>query len=304
MVNESPWRGRFAPSPTGPLHFGSLIAALGSFLEARSRGGQWLLRIEDIDTPRVVPGAADDILRTLECFGLTWDGPVIYQSQRLEYYQVALDRLIGRGLAYPCTCSRRELSQTATRSSAGLIYPGTCRGGIYRPGRPLAIRLRTENQLISFHDRIQGHFSQNLEVEIGDFVIRRADGLFAYQLAVVVDDAAQGINHVVRGSDLLTSTPRQINLQRQLGLTVPHYLHLPLAVDQNGEKLSKQTQAPPIDRRQPGPTLIAALHFLNQDPPPELAWDSPDTILAWAFKNWRIERVPASAPNLFTDLIA
>lgn len=293
MVSKAPWRGRFAPSPTGPLHFGSLVAALGSFLEARSRGGQWLLRIEDIDTPRVVPGAADDILHTLECLSLTWDEPVMYQSQRLEYYRAALEHLIQNGVAYPCTCSRREVAQAAIRGPAGMIYPGICRGGAYRPARPQAMRLRTHDQPIGFHDQIHGYVSQNLEMEVGDFVIRRADGLFAYQLAVVVDDAAQGITHIVRGRDLLASTPRQIHLQHQLGLSVPDYTHLPLVLDQRGEKLSKQTQAPALDRRRPGPALIAALRFLNQDLPPDLVRDSPEIILNWALENWRIERIPA-----------
>lgn len=300
MVSTTLWRGRFAPSPTGPLHFGSLIAALGSFLEARSRGGQWLLRIEDIDTPRVVAGAADDILHTLECLGLTWDGPVMYQSQRLEYYRAALEHLIQSKTAYPCTCSRRQIAQVGIRGPAGMIYPGICRDGAYRPERPQAIRLRTSDQLIAFHDQIHGYVFQNLGVEVGDFVIRRADGLFAYQLAVVVDDAAQGITHIVRGSDLLSSTPCQIYLQHQLGLGVPDYTHLPLVLNHQGEKLSKQTRAPALDRHRPGPALIAALRFLNQDPPTDLVHHHPAAILAWALQNWRIERIADPVSNPFT----
>jgi glutamyl-Q tRNA(Asp) synthetase len=286
-------RGRFAPSPTGPLHFGSLVAALASFLEARTRGGNWLIRIEDIDTPRVVPGAADDILRTLDAFGMTWDGPVVYQSRRIERYREALARLSDLGLTYPCSCSRREIARTAAPGTAVMTYPGTCRRGARHPERPTAIRLRTDDRTIGFDDGIQGLFEQHLETQVGDFVIRRADGLFAYQLAVVVDDADQGITHIVRGSDLLDSTPRQIHLQRLLGLPTPRYSHLPLAVDQRGNKLSKQTQAPPLDHSRLGHAIVAALSFLNQSPPPHLARESLATIRSWALKHWRPCRIPA-----------
>ena len=270
--------GRFAPSPSGPLHFGSLVAALGSFLTARSEGGRWLLRIEDIDTPRVVPGAADTILHTLEAFGLCWDGPVVYQSRRLPHYEEALRRLLAAGLAYPCSCSRQEMARTAAKPLGALLYPGTCRHGPHRPGQPTAIRLHTDARIIRFHDLIQGPYSQCLETAVGDFVIRRVDGLFAYQLAVVVDDAAQGITQIVRGSDLLDSTPRQIYLQHLLGLPTPDYRHLPVAVDRFGYKLSKQTQAEPVNGRQPAPTLLAALRFLGHEPPLELAYARPDDI--------------------------
>jgi len=270
--------GRFAPSPSGPLHFGSLIAALGSFPMARSEGGQWLLRIEDIDTPRVVPGAADHILHTLEAFGLYWDGAVVYQSRRLPHYQDALQRLLAAGLAYPCSCSRQEVARAAAKPFGTMIYPGTCRYGPCRPEQPTAIRLRTAAPIIQFHDRIQGPYAQCLETAVGDFVIRRADGLFTYQLVVVVDDAAQNITQVVRGSDLLDSTPRQIYLQQLLGLPTPDYGHLPVAVDRLGYKLSKQTQAEPVNWRQPTPTLLAALRFLGHEPPLELAYARPDDI--------------------------
>jgi len=275
------------------LHFGSLIAALGSFLVARSQGGRWLVRIEDIDAPRVVPGAAEAILHTLEAYGLHWDGPVLYQSQRVEHYQAALQKLLDAGLAYPCTCSRREIARLAAIGSSGMIYPGICRGGARYPRRPCAMRVRTDSQWVYFKDTIQGDYSQCLETEVGDFVIRRADGFFAYQLAVVVDDAAQHISQIVRGSDLLDSTPRQIYLQKLLGLPIPRYSHLPVAVNSAGDKLSKQTRATPLDNQRPAPALIAALKFLQQQPPAELVRAQPAVILAWALEHWQPERIPA-----------
>lgn len=262
---------------------------------ARSEGGRWLLRIEDIDTLRVVPGAADAILHTLEAFGLCWDGPVTYQSHRLPYYEEALRHLLDAGLAYPCSCSRQDVARTATKPLGMLVYPGTCRDGPRRSGQPTAIRLRTDTRIICFHDRIQGSYSQCLETTVGDFVIRRADGLFTYQLAVVVDDAAQGVTQIVRGSDLLESTPRQIYLQKLLRLPTPSHHHLPVAVDGFGYKLSKQTRAEPVDYRQPAPSLLAALRFLGQNPPPELADTRLDEIWSWALSNWRPERIPALA---------
>ncbi len=280
--------GRFAPSPTGSLHFGSLIAALGSFLEARRVGGRWLLRIEDLDAPRVVPGAADAMLRALETFALSWDGPVIYQSQRLDYYQQALERLRSLGWVYACTCSRRDLAQSA----GGPVYPGYCRSGPRRPGRQQALRVRTEPLLIECHDRIQGLFAQALESDVGDFVIRRADNLYAYQLAVVVDDAWQGVTDVVRGSDLLDSSPRQIWLQRLLNLPTPRYAHLPVAVDAQGHKLSKQTHAAAVNQRRPGAALVAALRFLGQAPEPALARARAKDVVAWARAHWDPARIP------------
>lgn len=286
-------RGRFAPSPTGPLHFGSLVAALGSFLEARQWDGEWLIRIEDVDVPRTVPGAADAILRALERFELFWDGSVLYQSQQTEAYRAALDRLSSAGLAYPCTCSRRDLAASPRGRDGGPIYPGHCRAGVRHPTRPRTIRLRATDAPLAFRDAVQGEFRQCLAEEVGDFVVRRADGLFAYQLAVVVDDADQGVTQVVRGSDLLDSTPRQIYLQRLLGLPTPDYAHLPVAVDGRGDKLSKQTGATPLDLRDPAPALWVALRFLGQSPPPDLRREPPATILAWARAHWRLERVPA-----------
>ncbi len=293
-TGSCPVRGRFAPSPTGPLHFGSLIAALASFLEVRRRDGEWLLRIEDVDTPRSAPGAADAIMRALDRHGLHWDGSVWYQSQRRDGYQAALEQLLRAGLAYPCTCTRQELATHPIRARDGSpIYPGHCRHGIRQPGRPATIRLRVGDAPLAFQDALRGPYEQRLDQEVGDFVIRRADGLFAYQLAVVVDDAAQGITQVVRGSDLLDSTPRQIHLQNLLGLPTPLYTHLPVAVDRHGHKLGKQTGAAPLDLDKPGLALMAALHFLGQNPPPDLSGAPPPAILAWARACWRLERVPA-----------
>ena len=286
-------RGRFAPSPTGPLHFGSLIAALGSFLEARSRGGEWRVRIEDVDTPRTVPGAADAILRVLERCGLAWDGEVLYQSRRSETYQAALERLLSLGLTYPCACTRRELAASPHARDGSPVYPGYCRAGVRHPGRPCAIRLRVDDAPVLFRDAIQGDCGQCLASEVGDFVIRRADGWFAYQLAVVVDDADQGITQVVRGSDLLDSTPRQIYLQRLLDLPTPGYAHLPIAVDRYGHKLSKQTGAPPLDEQRCGPALWAALRGLGQPAPLALAHAPVAELIAWALAHWRLSSVPA-----------
>ncbi|MCC8987072.1 MAG: tRNA glutamyl-Q(34) synthetase GluQRS [Candidatus Contendobacter sp.] len=297
MAKPSPLRGRFAPSPTGPLHFGSLIAALGGFLEARSRGGEWLMRIEDVDAPRTIPGAADAILRVLARYGLDWDGPVLHQSRRTEYYQAALDRLQGAGLAYPCTCTRRELAVNPRAGDGSSIYPGHCRTGVRHPDRPQAMRLRVDDASLVFRDAIQGDYSQTLGSESGDFVIRRADGCFAYQLAVVIDDADQGITQVVRGGDLLDSTPRQIYLQQLLDLPTPEYAHLPIAVDLHGDKLSKQTGAPPLDERNPGPTLWNALRFLGQQPPPELSCAPVAEIIRWALAHWRLGSVPTVWPR-------
>lgn len=298
MLGRASVRGRFAPSPTGPLHFGSLVAALGSFLDARRQGGEWWVRIEDLDPPREAPGAAAHILRTLEAYGLFWDGEVVYQSQRHEYYAAALEQLRQAGLIYPCTCSRKDVAQLAQAGLASSRYPGCCRNGVRHPGRPAALRLRTDNRCIRFYDAIQGEYGQCLEREVGDFVIRRADGLFAYQLAVVVDDAEQGMTQIVRGSDLLDSTPRQIFLQRLLGLPTPGYAHLPVVVDPRGCKLSKQTGASPLDLRRPGPTLIAALCFLGQAPPLSLALEPPLAILDWACAHWQRQRAPAVQVHL------
>jgi glutamyl-Q tRNA(Asp) synthetase len=286
------YRGRFAPSPTGPLHFGSLVAAVGSYLDARAHGGAWLVRIEDLDTPRNVPGAAYDILRALEACGMEWDGPVVSQSTRADAYHAALHEVLGRGLAYPCACSRREIADSAVAGIEGFVYPGTCRAGIPAGRAAHAVRIDTRGVTIAFDDVLQGTVAHNLETEIGDFVLYRADHVFAYQLAVVVDDAEQGITHVVRGADLLDSTPRQIYLQQLLHLPTPRYLHLPVAINALGEKLSKQTRAEPIDQRRPLPALMAALDLLGQAPPPDLAAGYIEDFWRWAIANWRAEKLP------------
>lgn len=288
LINQtvSIYRGRFAPSPTGPLHFGSLVSAVGSYLEAKCHQGIWLVRIEDLDTPRNVPGAAQDILRTLEFFGLHWDEKVLYQSQRRAAYEEALRVLQQCGMAYPCACSRKEIADSALHGIEGQIYPGTCRKGIARGRQARSWRVRTSAGEIGIEDVLQGRIAQSLEAEIGDFVVLRADGLFAYQLAVVVDDAFQEITHVVRGADLLASTPRQIYLQRLLNISTPNYMHLPVAINAQGEKLSKQTLAPPVGNGKPEITLLQALAFLGQEPPAELAGYDLATIWDWALAHW------------------
>jgi glutamyl-Q tRNA(Asp) synthetase len=307
MTSASHYRGRFAPSPTGPLHFGSLVAAVGSYVDAKHHHGIWLVRMEDLDTPRSVAGAADDILRTLAVFGLHSDEPLIYQSQRTAAYEAALRQLQNNGVVYPCCCTRKEIADSAMHGIDGLVYPGTCRDGMAHQRSTPAWRVRTDHLCrhsraggndetpnvvgkIEFDDAMQGHISQQLEREIGDFVVKRADGLFAYQLAVVVDDAAQGITYIVRGADLLNSTPRQIHLQRLLGLITPSYMHLPVVVNEAREKLSKQTLAAPVDVSQPVSTLLRVLDLLKQQPPAELSDSDVPTLLAWAVRNWDAEK--------------
>jgi glutamyl-Q tRNA(Asp) synthetase len=256
--------GRFAPSPTGPLHFGSLVAALASYQEARAASGRWLLRMEDLDMARAQLGAADDILRALERLGFEWDTPVLVQSARVERYRAALDELKQRGLAYSCSCTRKELEDSALGIDGARIYPGTCRHGL-APGKAArALRLRTHRAPIGFTDAIQGWIEQRVEQEVGDFVLLRADGILAYQLAVVVDDMDQGVTDVVRGADLLHSTARQIHLQRLLGARTPRYAHIPVALNAAGEKLSKQTGAQPLDLSNPRAELARARRFLGQ----------------------------------------
>jgi glutamyl-Q tRNA(Asp) synthetase len=297
-----PYRGRFAPSPTGALHFGSLIAATASYLDARAHGGEWLLRMEDVDAERNVPGAADDILRTLEAFGFAWDGPVLWQGARDAAYAAVLDTLRTAGMAYPCACSRKEIAARATRPAidGGLVYPGSCRAGLPTGAAARAWRLRVDNEPVAFADRVQGRIVQQLEDEVGDFVLRRADGLFAYQLAVVVDDHFQGITDVVRGADLLASTPRQIYLQHCLGYAVPRYAHLPVATNAAGEKWSKQTLAPALATGRAAAELVRALAFIGQAVPAELGRATVAEVWDWAFAHWSfaaIPRVPAiSAP--------
>jgi glutamyl-Q tRNA(Asp) synthetase len=297
MQTPAGYRGRFAPSPTGPLHFGSLVAATGSFLDARHRQGEWLLRVEDIDTPREVPGAMDDILRTLEHLGMTWDGPVSYQSKRTHLYEAALEQLQQQGHVYDCGCTRKELAGSTA-------YPGTCREGLPAERRPRSLRVRVGEAAIDIPDRLQPALHQRLADDIGDFIIRRADMLFAYQLAVVVDDGEQHINNVVRGVDLLESTPRQIYLQQLLGLPAPAYLHLPIAVDAGNAKLSKQTFAQRIDVDKLNSAVIDALRFLGQ-PLPDTPQDaSLEELWQWAIDRWDVRNIPAGrespAPARYT----
>ena len=324
MPSPTDYRGRFAPSPTGPLHFGSLVAAIGSYLDAKHHQGKWLVRIEDLDTPRTVKGATDEILGTLEAYGLHWDEDIIHQSQRTAAYEEAFLRLKGAGAVYPCCCTRKEIADSALHGIDGQIYPGTCRNGIPAGREGRAWRVRTdldisrhsraggnpvglnkkhfelldsrlrgndeaqnENGIVEFDDALQGRITQHLEREVGDFVVKRADGLFAYQLAVVVDDATQGITDVVRGADLLYSTPRQIYLQKLMGLKTPAYMHLPVVVNAQGEKLSKQTLARPVGINNAASTLFDALVFLRQQPPAELRLNKIEPILAWAIANWQ-----------------
>ena len=284
----APYVGRFAPSPTGPLHFGSLVAAVASYLQAKAHDGRWLLRIEDIDPPREQAGASEIIIEALVRYGFRWHGDLSYQSSSLVVHEAALQELAERGLAYPCSCSRRDLEESP-RGPLGTIYPGTCRNGC--DASETAIRLRTNNEPVEFDDGLQGPQSQMLESESGDFIIRRRDGLIAYHLAVVVDDALQGITEVVRGIDLMDSTPRQIWLQKQLGYSTPNYIHIPVITHADGNKLSKLTGAAGIPLDNIENTLVAALDALAQAPPPDLAQSDLQEIWSWAIENWRIENL-------------
>jgi len=297
--------GRFAPTPSGALHFGSLIAALASYCDIRSQQGRWLLRIEDVDTPRVVAGAGDQILRDLEAFGFEWDGPVVYQSNRFEHYQHYLEQLLRQGDCYACQCSRRTLREQAVHSGPlGQIYPGNCRHkALAQNGRSLRLNTAGSTQ-ITFHDRVYGDFSLNLEQMVGDFVLRRNDNIYAYHLAVVVDDELQGVNQIVRGADLLENTCLHRYLQQLLGIASPSYLHLPLVKNPDGIKLSKQTGANPLDYRNASRLLLAALRHLGQTTPAELETDSPASLLQWACEHWDpflIAPEPSSIAQNLTD---
>lgn len=288
--------GRFAPSPTGLLHIGSLLTALASYADARAHGGKWLVRMEDLDPPREMAGAADHILRTLEAFGFEWDGEVAYQSRRHHLYEDALGRLKDKGLVYPCYCSRKDWQAAAGMGADGFVYNGRCRVPEHRPsenGKPPAWRIRVPDEVIGFDDAIVGHYAQNLASDIGDFVLLRADGFWAYQLAVVVDNAEQGITHIVRGQDLLVSTPRQIFLQSSLGFMQTSYAHLSLLVNQSGQKWSKQTLAPALDDSQAELLLRQVSAYLNLPPAPQI--DRPRDLLDWAVLHWQISRVPKQA---------
>src|SRR5579859_4744869 len=282
--------GRFAPSPTGELHLGSLYTAAASYLDARAHGGHWLLRVEDLDPPRVVPGSADGILRTLNRFGFEWDGEVVRQGERTDRYAAALDRLHARGLTFQCSCSR-------LRSAEDERYPGHCRNGPLRPGSPCSTRVRVDQAVIQFKDRIQGVFRQDVAAAVGDILVRRRDQLFAYVLAVVVDDAAQGVTHVVRGADLLDNTPRQIYLQRALGLPTPRYAHVPALVEADGSKLAKSARSVRLDPEQAMAQLIHIFRLLGLRPPSAIADGGIRAAWAWASAGWDTNRVP-SGPSL------
>ncbi len=272
--------GRFAPSPTGDLHFGSLVSAVGSYLEAKHNGGKWLLRIEDIDPPREVAGSAARIIEDLRRLGLVSDEPVLYQSTRYSAYQQAVEYLLNSGSAYPCACSRKDLPASG-------LYPGNCRNGLPPGKQPRSIRFRAQNENCSFKDQLQGE--NHAAGAVDDFIIRRADGLFAYQLAVVVDDHFQGITQVVRGADLLDSTCRQIGLQKSLGIDTPRYMHLPVVLTIEGQKLSKRRQADPITNKDPAGVITQALRFLGQDPPAGYVLRD---LWKWAVENWNSSLIP------------
>jgi glutamyl-Q tRNA(Asp) synthetase len=289
--------GRFAPSPSGPLHFGSLVAALASYCEAKSRKGRWLLRIEDVDTPRVVAGASEQILRDLEAFGFEWDASVSYQSDRFEQYQHYLEKLLDQGDSYACECSRRSLRQHGVHSGPlGQIYPGLCRS------KQLAIanhslRLNTENaQTVNFIDQVYGELALNLPESVGDFVLKRRDNIFAYHLAVVVDDELQGIDQIVRGADLLENTCLHIYLQQRLSFSTPGYMHIPLVNNAQGVKLSKQTGAIALDHQFASRLLVSALHHLGQPAQRDLEQINQREILQWAVVNWDPSLIPAQQP--------
>ena len=290
------YTGRFAPSPTGLLHIGSLLTAVASYADARSNGGKWLVRMEDLDPPREMPGAASHILHTLEAFGFEWDGEVAYQSRRYALYEETLCRLKTAGLVYPCYCSRKDWQAGARRGADGFVYNGRCRHPGQRPapqGKQPAWRIRVPDRVIGFSDGIVGGYAQNLAGDIGDFVLLRADGYWAYQLAVVADDAEQGVTHIVRGQDLLVSTPRQIYLQQCLGVPTPQYAHLPLLTNAQGQKWSKQTLAPALDLNRREQLLRQVFRYLNLPEAPET--DRPAELLDWAVAHWDMDKVPKHA---------
>ncbi len=287
--------GRFAPTPSGPLHFGSLVAAVGSYLDARAHGGQWLLRIDDLDQPRVKQGAADHILHTLENFYLHWDGPVLYQSTRNDIYEQTIEQLTEDQLLYACSCSRRQLKkQHLAQGPLGFVYPGICRDRkLGFAGNSLRLRIE-QPTWVSFEDRYFGKHQRELSRAAGDIVLKRRDGIHAYHLAVVLDDAAQGVTDIVRGADLHEASFVHLHLSALLHLTAPRYLHLPLARDPSGVKLSKQTGATPVDSAQPTPQLWRALQFLGQTPPGDLHHAHPQTLLEWGITHWQPQKLPAT----------
>ena len=295
IIVNNQYIGRFAPSPTGRLHIGSLLCAVGSFLDARANNGKWLVRIEDLDPPREEIGAADDILRTLHAFALHWDGEEVYQSKRHHLYREALDYLLEKGEVYPCFCSRKTIKENGIIGIDGMVYNGNCRkqSNFQSAGKNPAYRLYVDADEISFNDSIIGCYKQNIKNEVGDFILLRADGLWAYQLAVVVDDAMQKVNHIVRGQDLLVSTPRQIYLAKRLNYPAIQYAHLPLLTNRQGQKWSKQTLAPHLDLNHKEDLLRQVLIYLGLPQP--IPADSCENILRWAVANWNIKQVPVNS---------
>jgi len=294
QVNDA-YIGRFAPSPTGPLHFGSVLAAIGSWLDARAAGGQWLVRIDDLDTPRNVNGAATRIVDELLRLGLEWDGAITRQSDNPQPYQRALACLRTSGAAFACGCSRKNLLDGA--------YPGTCREGLASGVIARSTRLRVCDEIISVDDLVQGRYAQNLQTTSGDFVLLRADGIIAYHLATVVDDAAAGVTHVIRGADLLESTPRQIALQRALGLTTPRYAHLPVATNAGGQKLSKQAHAAATEQHTPARLWCESLRFLGYRDTGTMCTAGLKEIRDWALTRWSLARVPVAPIAVHPDLV-
>lgn len=287
------YRGRFAPTPSGPLHFGSVIAALGSYLQAKSNQGKWLVRIDDVDIGRSIAGADKVILQQLEQLGLFWDEEVVYQSKRSNHYQAALEKLESINSTFACYCTRKEI--------ANRVYPGTCRKGIKSGRTRYSIRIKTDNNPVEITDLLQGQYSQQLQSETGDFIIKRADGYFAYHLATVIDDAEQNITEIVRGLDLLDSTPRQVYLQKQLSLPTPRYLHMPVATDSSGKKISKSDNAQAITAKNNISTLFNALTFLGFNPPEQLMQTDVESILNWGVANWNITQLPTEKEITVSD---
>ena len=299
-TNTSSYLGRFAPSPTGPLHFGSLLAATGSYLQARHEQGQWQLRVEDIDPPREVDGAIESIITALDNYGFEWDGEIIYQSKRIELYREYLEQLIKNEQAFVCSCSRKDIAQIQKHTELN-VYPGTCRKQKRNPHGQYAYRIYAHEGKVEFDDGIQGKQLFDLQTEIGDFVIKRADGFYSYQLAVAVDDAVTGITEVVRGSDLLDSTPRQIYIQQALDLPTPDYFHLPVATNSQGQKLSKQTFARPLDNKNIVKTLYQVLQALGQQPETELKSATLDEFWQWAIEHWNVNNIPNTLSFIYQE---
>jgi len=297
---DKPIIGRFAPTPSGPLHFGSLVTALASYCHARSQQGQWLIRIEDVDTPRVVEGSVDQILTNLEYFGFEWDGEILYQSHQFDRYQAGLEQLLDQGLAFACECSRRTLREAKAKSGPlGMIYPGTCRNKqLGLAGH--SVRINTESSgTLGYRDQLYGEVAINIPEKSGDFVIRRADGIYAYHLAVVLDDELQDMNQIVRGADLLEATCLHLFLYQLFGFTAPEYLHVPLVRNIHGDKLSKQTGATAVEKNKASALLISALQVLGQPTEAGMQQAKPSEIVSYAVQSWDYERIPVPEGDIY-----